>query len=338
MVHLGHLVRVAASMLAVVTLTLGAAHAGTPAASGEQRVIEFKGGGTDPVNSPVDQMMQRFSKALAERTQNKIKLTYFAGGQLGGERDIVEGVQLGTVGLAVTGVTSHRIWDALWIPYLFRDRDHMWKVLRGPIGEEWNQVMLKERGSRLFGYAYRSPRNLTTTKVKVTKAADLKGLKVRVPEIEGEIIGWRALGSNPTPMPWPEVLTSLQSGIIDGQENPYETMWSNRMWEVQKYLMLTEHIRMAWTVLIDDKIWQRVTPANQKIMTETWKEAADWLEQSTLAKEKEYLETFKKNGMNVVQPPELDVQSFREASKNAWKQITPKAWGEGVYERVQATK
>jgi TRAP-type C4-dicarboxylate transport system substrate-binding protein len=155
-----------------------------PAGGATQAVIEFKGGGTDPVGSPVDQMMQRFAKALAERTDNKIKLTYFAGGQLGGERDITEGVQLGTVGMSVTGVTSHPIWDTLWLPYVFRDRDHMWKVLRGPIGDEWGQQMLKERKMQVFGYAYRSPRNLTTTKVKVTKAADLEGLKLRTPEIE----------------------------------------------------------------------------------------------------------------------------------------------------------
>jgi tripartite ATP-independent transporter DctP family solute receptor len=308
------------------------------AAAGDQPVIEFKGGGTDPVGSPVDQMMQRFVKALAERTDNKIKLTYFAGAQLGGERDIVEGVQLGTVGMAVTGVTGHRIWDALWIPYLFRDRDHMWKVLRGPIGEEWGQVMLKERGMRLFGYAYRSPRNLTTTKIKVTKAADLKGMKIRVPEIQGEVIGWKSMGANPTPMAWPEVLTGLQMGTIDGQENPFETMYANKMWEIQKYLSLTEHIRMAWTVLLDERIWQKITPQNQKVMQETWKEAADWLEQNTLSREKEMLDTFKKNGMIAVEPPELNVQSFRDAAKNAWKEITPKAWGEGAYEKVQATK
>ncbi|MBP1779271.1 MAG: yiaO, partial [candidate division NC10 bacterium] len=165
MVHSRLLFRVVIALVTLAVLASGSAQAGAPAASGEQRVVEFKGGGTDPVNSPVDQMMQRFTKALAERTQNKIKMTYFAGAQLGGERDIVEGVQLGTVGMAVTGVTSHRIWDALWLPYVFRDRDHMWKVLRGPIGEEWNQVMLKERKIRVFGYAYRSPRNLTTTKV-----------------------------------------------------------------------------------------------------------------------------------------------------------------------------
>ena len=264
-----------AAPAAAAAATTAPAAAAKPAGA-TQAVIEFKGGGTDPVGSPVDQMMQRFAKALAEQTNNKIKLTYFAGGQLGGERDIAEGVQLGTVGMAVTGVTSHPVWDALWLPYIFRDKDHMWKILRGPIGEEWGQQMLKERQMQVFGYAYRSPRNLTTTKVKVAKAADLKGLKLRTPEIEGELIGWRALGASPTPMPWPEVLTSLQSGIIDGQENPFETMHSNKMWEIQKYLALTEHIRMAWTVLLDDRIWQKVTPENQKIMKDTWKESADW--------------------------------------------------------------
>ena len=196
--------------------------------------------------------------------------------------------------------------------------------------------MLKERQMQVFGYAYRSPRNLTTTKVKVTKAADLKGLKLRTPEIEGELIGWRALGASPTPMPWPEVLTSLQSGIIDGQENPFETMHSNKMWEIQKYLSLTEHIRMAWTVLLDDRIWQKVTPENQKIMKDTWKESADWLEDNTLSREKTMLEDFRKNGMTIVEKPELDVQSFRDAGKDAWKQLAPKAWGEGVYEKIQA--
>lgn len=354
--------RAAAFLIAGAVLVLGAALAacGSPApaptskpaapaatsapaapakpAAAAQKVVEFKGGGTDPANSPVDQMMQKFSKDLAARTNNTVKLTYFPGGQLGGERDIVEGTQLGTVGMAVTGVTSHKIWDALWLPYIFRDKEHMWKTLRGQIGEEWNQVMLKERGVRVFGYAYRSPRNLTTTKVKVAKAADLKGLKLRVPEIEGELIGWRAMGASPTPMPWPEVLTSLQSGVIDGQENPFETMHSNKMWEVQKYLHLTEHIRMAWTVLLDDRVWKQITPENQKIMTDTWKEAAGWLEDFTISKEKSMLEDFKKNGMIIVEPPELDVQSFRDAGKDAWKQMAPKAWGEGVYEKIQAIK
>ena len=89
--------------VAGMALVGSASIASAGAAAGDQQVIEFKGGGTDPVNSPVDQMMQRFVKALAERTGNKIRLTYFAGAQLGGERDIVEGVQLGTVGMAVTG-------------------------------------------------------------------------------------------------------------------------------------------------------------------------------------------------------------------------------------------
>ena len=104
------------------------------------------------------------------------------------------------------------------------------------------------------------------------------------------------MGANPTPMAWPEVLTSLQGGIIDGQENPLETMHAARIWEVQKYVHLTEHIRMAWTVLLDDRIWQRITPANQKIMADTWKEAADWLEQSALSKSRKSWRRSKRTG------------------------------------------
>ena len=106
MAHIRLVFRVAILVLTSVILVLTTAQVGTAAESGEQRVIEFKGGGTDPIGGLCDQMMQRFAKALAERTQNKIKMTWFGGSQLGGERDIVEGVQLGTVGLAVTGVTS----------------------------------------------------------------------------------------------------------------------------------------------------------------------------------------------------------------------------------------
>lgn len=312
--------------------------AAQPAAAAEQQLLEFKGGGTDPVNSPVDQMMQKYAKLLAERTNDKIKLTFFPAGQLGGERDIVEGVQLGTVGMAITGVTGHKIWDALWLPFLFRDNEHMWKVLRGPIGEEWGQTMLKDRGMEVTGYAYRLPRNITTTKTKITSAADLSGFKIRVPEIAGMVSGFKAMGANPTPMAWPEVITALQQGTIDGQENPYETLHSNKMWEVQKYLILTEHIRMPWTLLTDARIMEKVTPANRKIMVDTFREVADELEKNALAKNEEYLETFKKNGMTVVEQPELDIQSFRDATKDVWKEVTPAAWGEGVYERVQATK
>lgn len=309
-----------------------------PAKAADQETLEFKTGGTGSVTDPSSVYMAKFHQLVTERTNGKIKGTHFAAGQLGGERDIVEGVQLGTVGMAITGVTGHRIYDAFFLPFVFRDREHMWKVLNGPIGVEWNETMIKERTLRVLGYAYRGPRILTTSKIKVTKAADVKGLKIRVPEIAPMVATWKALGANPTPMAWPEVFTGLQQGAIEGQENPLEVVVSSKLWEVQKFAALTNHVRVAWITLIDDRIWQKMTAATQKIMSDTWLQVADELQTEVLAKEKEYIETLQKNGMTVTQEPELDVASFRDAVKDVWKESAPAAWGEGTYERIQATK
>ena len=319
-----------ASALAMPTWT-------SPAGAQDQPPLTFKGGGTAATTDPSTVAGEKFAKLVGERTGGKIKITYFGAGQLGGEREMVEGVQLGSLGMVVTGVTGHRIYDAFFLPYVFRDRDHMWKVLNGPIGEEWNQTMIKERGVRVLGYAYRGPRQLTTSKSRVQKVADLKGLKIRVPEIAPMVATWRALGAAPTPMAWPEVFTALQTGTIEGQENPLEIINSSKLWEVQKYLHLTNHVRVAWITLLDERLWQKMTPATQKILTATWREVADELQKTVLTKEGEYLETARKNGMTIVQEPELDVRSIREAVKDVWRDIAPKAWGAGVYERIQAT-
>ncbi len=323
----------------VVTAGAVAAHSWAPAAGAQQQPpLTFKGGGTAAATDPSTVAGEKFAKLVAERTAGKVKLSYFGAGQLGGEREMVESVQLGSLGMVITGVTGHRIYDAFFLPYVFRDRDHMWKVLNGPIGEEWNQTMIKERSLRVLGYAYRGPRQLTTSKVKVNRAGDVKGLKIRVPEIAPMVATWRALGAAPTPMAWPEVFTALQTGTIEGQENPLEIINSSKLWEVQRYLHVTNHVRVAWITLLDERLWQKMTPATQKIMADTWREVADDLQKTVLAKEGDYLETARKNGMTVVQEPELDVRSFRDAVKDVWKDIAPKAWGQGVYERIQATK
>lgn len=318
--------------------TAAAASTGSqPAAKNDdQQPLAFKAGGTDPMTSPIIVMWGKYAKAIEEKTNGKVKISFFGASQLGGEREMVDGIQLGNVGMVVTSTTGYPVYDVLWIPYTFRDLDHEWKVMRGPIGEEWNQRFIKDRGIRIMGYAYRSPRNLTTSKVQVTKAADLKGMKIRVPESPGIVAGFKAMGANPTPMAWPEVFTALQQGTVDGQENPMETIASNKLWEVQKYLALTEHIRIPWLNLIDERIWQKMTPATQKIMTDTWNEMAADLEKQVIAQENDYVKQCKTNGMTVTEKP--DKQSFIDAVKDVYKDIAPKAWGDGVWEKVQATK
>lgn len=310
-----------------------------PAAkAAEQEQLTFKAGSVPPLTDPITITGQKFAKLVGERTNGKVKIDYFGAGQIGGEIDMVEGIRLGTVGMVLTSTTGHSLFDVLWVPFTFRDREHMWKVFNGPIGEDWNQRMIKERGTRVLGYGYRLPRNLTTSKVKVTKVADMKGLKVRVPEAAPIVAGFKAFGANPTPMAWAEVFTALQQGTVDGQENPMEIITSAKLWEVQKYVHVTEHVRIPWINLMDERIWQKMTPATQKIVKDTWTEVSGELEKDLLTKEAEFIATVKKNGMTVVQSPELDVQSLRDAVKDVWKDFAPKAWGEGVWEKVQATK
>ncbi|HSB81935.1 MAG TPA: TRAP transporter substrate-binding protein [Candidatus Methylomirabilis sp.] len=300
-----------------------------------QEVLKFRSGGVSPVTDPSSVAMERLSKLVKERTGGKVDFTHFGGGQIGGERDMVEGVQLGTVGMVITGVTGHPIYDAFFLPYVFRDREHMWKVLDGPIGEEWNQRMIKERGMRVLGYMYRGPRQLTTTKRMVKTAADVKGLKIRVPEIAPMLATWKALGASPTPMAWPEVFTGLQQGSIEGQENPLELIASSKLWEVQKFLTLTNHVRVAWIVLLDERLWKRMTPETQQIMTSSWREVSTDMEKQILASEQKLIDEIKSHGVTVIEP---DVESFRQAVKDVWRDVAPKAWGPGVYERIQGTR
>ena len=317
---------VAAGVIFVVNAAVEAAQ--------PQEVLKFRSGGVSPATDPSTVAMERFATLVKERTGGKVEVSHFGGGQIGGERDMVEGLQLGTVGMVITGVTGHPIYDAFFLPYVFRDREHMWKVLYGPIGEEWNQRMIKERGMRVLGYMYRGPRQLTTTKRMVKSAADVKGLKIRVPEMAPMLATWKALGASPTPMAWPEVFTGLQQGSIEGQENPLELIASSKLWEVQKYLTLTNHVRVAWIVLIDERLWQRMTPETRQIMTGTWREVSADMEKQILASEQKLLEEIKSHGVSIVEP---DVESFRQAVKDVWREIAPKAWGAGVYERIQAS-
>jgi len=133
------------------------------------------------------------------------------------------------------------------LPYLWRDQEHVRKVWSGPIGQEMVQTVLQRKGIRILAALNRGPRNLTTKNKAVKVPADLKGLKIRTIQNPVHIEAWKTLGANPVPMAFGEVFTALQQGTIDGQENPYEMIYSNSLFEVQKYMILTRHVRaLIW--------------------------------------------------------------------------------------------
>ena len=326
------------STLALVGLLVGGTALLTPtkATSAPSQVLEYKFADVQPAQGIYGRYEVKFGKLLAERTGGTVKIAHFGGGALGGEKDVMEGLRLGSVHISLIGLTLMPFLDVIWGPYVFRDNDHGRKVLDGGIGQGWKERVLKEGGGvRLIDYVYFGPRQLTTKNTPGRTPKELKGLKIRVMEAPIYIATWKALGASPTPMAFPEVFTGLQQGTIDAQENPLELIVANSFFEVQKYVVLTYHVRPYRFLLMNDAAFNKMSNDQKKIFLDTWKEIAKEIEQEYISSDQKYLDLLKSKGMTVVQ---ADIPAYREATKDVWKQFMPKAWGEGVYEKVQAVK
>jgi tripartite ATP-independent transporter DctP family solute receptor len=302
----------------------------------QARTLEFKFAEVQPAQGIYARYENKFAKLLEERTKGSVKVAIFPGGSLGGEKDVMEGMRVGSVHMSLIGLTLMPFLDATWGPYIFRDNEHATKVLQGDIGDQWKQRVLKESGGlRLLDYVYFGPRQLTTKNTPVHKLEDLKGLKIRVMEAPIYLATWRALGANPVPMAWPEVFTGLQQGTIDAQENPYEVILSQSLFEVQNYVMATAHVRPFRFLLMSDRAYNLMSKEEQKIFMKTWREISKEIEQEYISKDNEYIATLKSKGMKFIQP---DTKDFMAVTEKVRKEFLPKAWGKGVYEKIKAIK
>jgi tripartite ATP-independent transporter DctP family solute receptor len=307
--------------------------------AGAQQPIVIKLGNVQPADMPVNIGLRKFADMVAEKTKNQIQVQVFPASQLGTEQEILEGVQLGTIHMfeGSTGSVGRFLpeLEAFAAPYVWRDSDHMLKVVRGPIGASLADRLVKAKGMRILdlGWLFGN-RHLTTKAKAINKPEDLKGMKIRVQPTAIYLDTIRAMGANPTPMDWKEVYLGLQSGVIDGQENPPSVIYSAKLFEVQKYVMLTGHITQNQAIVINDKFYRGLSPAFQKILLESAIEAGNFQNELVVKQEKVDLDRLKEKGMTVVQP---DVKAFREATKDVYKKFAEK-WEPRFYERIQEVK
>ncbi len=301
-----------------------------------QKTLMLKSGNEGSGTEAMGVQSLRFAEEMKKRTNGKIQITHYISSQLGTARQMMESIKGGAMAYMVSGWGAWTpILDTTLLPYLFRDLDHTDKVINGPIGEEWKRALIQKTGIRIVGWVFRGYRNCTFTKTAVRTPADMKGLKLRVPESQVNLETWRAVGARPTPMAWAEVYTALQQGAIDGQENPTDTIMTNSLIEVQKYLVLTRHVNPPGWQQLSEKVWQSLTPETQKVWVDTWNEVAKEVRQRVVRDELAHFETWKSKGGVIIEPDEA---AFRAAMKDVWKKFAPKAWGEGVYEKIQATR
>lgn len=254
-----------------------------------------------------------FGKIVAEKSGGEIEVQVFPAAQLGSERDMVEGLQLGSLEMTLTStgpmgnfVPQVKLFN---LPFLFKDRESCYRVLDGEIGTQIADRFVKV-GIRSLGWFENGFRNITNSKVAVNSPADMKGIKIRVMEDDVFILTMKALGASPLPMAFGELYTALEQKTVDAQENPLAVIHSSRFFEVQKYLAMTGHFYSPAVLLISEITWQTLSPEHKKIITEAASQARDYERGLSLKADQELEAACAKEGMTVTHP---DKAPFAEA-------------------------
>jgi TRAP-type transport system periplasmic protein len=300
----------------VKSLVAIAAFAAFGTAAAQERTIKFAT--QNPVGHPIELGMKKFAEIVAAKSGGKIKVNLFPGGQLGSDQANVTALQGGTLemvsmnsGILASVAKEMTIVD---FPFLFANAKEADAVMDGAVGKKLHDK-LEEKGIVGLAFWELGFRNITNSKKPVNGVADIDGLKLRV--IPNPInVDWvKALGANPTPMPFPEVYGGLESKAIDGQENPLTVIAANKFWEVQKHLVITNHQYNPQSVIFSKKVWDTLTPAEKKILDDAADEAAKYQREQSRAGMATALDAIKKGGMQVTELSPAELAKFREKVK-----------------------
>ena len=277
-----------------------------------QAKIELRMGHGNPVDTPVDYGVKRFAELVSERTGGTIVVRTYAM-SLGNENQLIEGLQNGAVDMAANVAPSFGtvlpIANVLGILYLFRDIDHMQKVMRGDVGGKIAAALLEKSKIHVIDQSwYFGTRQLTSNR-PVLKPEDLQGMKVRVLPVPIYQAAWRALGAIPTPIPFPDLFTALQTNLVDAQENPLPNIKGAGFQLLQKHLSLTGHIISSWIVSMSDNAYQRLTPEQWKIIVQAAKDAGAYQDKLTVDSEEAILKEWQQS--NVIAIHTVDRAAFK---------------------------
>lgn len=271
---------------------------------------------------------------LKERTKGQIEVKLFGSEQLGKEVDVVSGLQLGSVDMAIMGTTVHEqaaakynIWSAY---YIFGSKDEVEYVLNGPIGQKVNAEMIKNKGIRMIGYGLRGPRNLTSNR-PIKDPKEVKGLKIRIPLQPIYVESWKELGAQPTAIAYGELYLALKQGVVDSQENPLSYIYTPAFYEVQKYVNVTEHQRSFFSYVVSEKFFQRLTPDLQKVIIQAGKDITVFHNDLQNKMEGQWKQKLVDKGMIFV---ESDQAAFKKRLMDIPNKFTAQ-WAPGLYQEIQ---
>jgi tripartite ATP-independent transporter DctP family solute receptor len=292
-----------------------------PAEKGKAQIV-LRYGDVNPLGHVLLDSAQYFADQVAQLSEGRIKIEIYPSGQLGDDNEVYQAMQMGAVDLYRGNASSMSDFGkmqvtALALPYIFRDRDHFWAVCGGDLGQEI-LADIQKSGSRMVGLFYmdEGARNFFTTKAPVTTMADLKNLKIRVQNSQLMLDTVSALGANPTPIDYAELYTALQTGVVDGAENPPASYFSNKFYEVAPYYVLDGHTFSPSVVLMSEIVWNRLSSEDKAILEKAGQLTEEYNRQAIEAADEKAYENLRNAGVKITTL--TDAQKWSDAMASVY--------------------
>jgi tripartite ATP-independent transporter DctP family solute receptor len=274
---------------------------------------------------------------IAKRTNGRYTIDVYPASQLGKETDINQGLSLGSVDMIISGSSfAARAYPPIGVtyyPYTFRDANHLIAYTKSDIFKELAKGYTDKTGHQILAVTYYGARHTSSNK-PIKSCADLKGLKIRVPDVPAYLAMPRACGANTSPIAFAEVYLALQNGTVEAQENPLTTIEAKKFYEVQKHIALTGHIVDHLNTVVSANLWKKLSDEDKKIFSDVAQEASVRATKEIQAKEKELVGFFKEKGLTV---SDVDKEDFKQA---VLKNVSFESFGyrKADYDAIQAIK
>ena len=269
---------------------------------------------------------EEFARRANGKLGNKAKVVVYGSSQLGGDKELLQKLKLGTVDMALPSTVMSSEADLFGVfemPYLVKDRAHMSKIEKDVF---WPKIApeAEKKGLKVIAVWENGYRHVTNSKRAINQPTDLQGIKLRVPEGKWRVKMFQTYGANPSPMKFSEVFTALQTGVMDGQENPFTQIYSAKFQEVQKFLSLTGHVYTPAYVTVGARKWASLPADVRQVLEDTAKETQQFVYQTAEKEETDLLGKLRSAGMQVNTP---NKDSFVAASKPVYDEFAKEVAG-----------
>jgi tripartite ATP-independent transporter DctP family solute receptor len=287
---------------------------------------ELKLGHVGEPGSLIGAAADHFARIVNSRLHGKYKIVTYGSSQLGGDKEMMQKLKLGTIEMVEPSTIMSSIADMFGVfemPYLVKSREHMKKI-----GDEvfWSKIApsAEKKGYKVLGLWENGFRQITNNKHPISKPEDLQGIKLRVPEGKWRVKMFQAYGANPSPMKFSEVFTALQTGVMDGQENPLSQIFSGKFYEVQKYLSMSGHVYTPSYLVMSTSGWNKLPPDVQKVFEEAARETQSFVYTQGAKMDEVLLHKMKDAGIKV---NEVDKDAFIKASGSVYEEFSKEVPG-----------